>query len=123
MRFFTANREGGRRGYFDVSLRSLTKCKLFSQIAAPKPKNARRKTHLMANKHRRMAVLIKRAIVGYQEHTMIEFILEKIGSVIESSERHRREAFLATSVGLADLERRLRFLEAHGYPPHYEYRR
>jgi hypothetical protein len=46
---------------------------------------------------------------------MFVYILEKLSNWFESAERNRREAYLASSSDVVDLERRLRSLEAHGY--------
>jgi hypothetical protein len=47
---------------------------------------------------------------------MIAYFLEKLGSLLERSEQYRREAYLASSAYLADLVRRMRSLEANGFP-------
>lgn len=49
------------------------------------------------------------------ENIMFAYILEKLSNWFESAERSRREAYLASSSDIVDLERRLRSLEAHGY--------
>lgn len=46
---------------------------------------------------------------------MFAYILEKLSNWFESVERSRREAYLASSVDVVDLEQRLRSLEANGY--------
>lgn len=46
---------------------------------------------------------------------MFAYILEKLSTWFETAERNRREAYLASSSDIVDLERRLRSLEAHGY--------
>jgi hypothetical protein len=46
---------------------------------------------------------------------MFAYILEKISNWFDSAERSRRDAYLASSVDVADLERRLRSLESSGY--------
>lgn len=46
---------------------------------------------------------------------MFAYILEKISFWFESAERSRREAYLASSSDVVDLERRLRALESNGY--------
>ena len=46
---------------------------------------------------------------------MFAYILEKLSNWFESAERNRREAYLASSSDVVDLERRLRSLEAEGY--------
>lgn len=49
------------------------------------------------------------------ENIMFVYILEKLSNWFESAERNRREAYLAASSDVVDLERRLRSLAAHGY--------
>ena len=46
---------------------------------------------------------------------MFAYILEKLSNWFEAAERDRREAYLASSSDIVDLERRLRSLEVHGY--------
>lgn len=46
---------------------------------------------------------------------MLAYILEKLSNWFESAERARREAYLAASSDVVDLERRLRALESWGY--------
>lgn len=46
---------------------------------------------------------------------MIAYILETLSNWFESAERSRREAYLASSSDVVDLERRLRSLETNGY--------
>ena len=46
---------------------------------------------------------------------MIAYIVEKLSNWFESAERSRREAYLASSSDVVDLERRLRSLETNGY--------
>jgi hypothetical protein len=46
---------------------------------------------------------------------MFAYILEKLSNWFESAERDRREAYLASSTDVVDLERRLRSLESNGY--------
>jgi Protein of unknown function (DUF3563) len=46
---------------------------------------------------------------------MLAYILEKITNWFESAEQSRREAYLALSTDVVDLERRLRALESSGY--------
>ncbi|MEA3118834.1 MAG: hypothetical protein QOI13_2104 [Paraburkholderia sp.] len=46
---------------------------------------------------------------------MFAYILEKITNWFDSAERSRRDAYLATSADVFDLERRLRALENSGY--------
>lgn len=46
---------------------------------------------------------------------MFAYIIEKLSNWFESAERSRREAYLASSSDVVDLERRLRSLETDGY--------
>ncbi len=46
---------------------------------------------------------------------MFTYILEKISNWFDSAERSRRDAYLASSADVSDLERRLRALENSGY--------
>ncbi|HWX13184.1 MAG TPA: DUF3563 family protein [Trinickia sp.] len=46
---------------------------------------------------------------------MFAYIVEKISSWFDSAERSRRDAYLASSTDVFDLERRLRALENSGY--------
>ncbi|GLU30182.1 DUF3563 family protein [Trinickia caryophylli] len=46
---------------------------------------------------------------------MLAYILEKLSNWFEAAERRRREAYLASSTDIVDLERRLRALESNGY--------
>lgn len=46
---------------------------------------------------------------------MFAYILEKLSNWFESAERTRREAYLASSSDVVDLEKRLRALESNGY--------
>ncbi|HEX7684482.1 MAG TPA: DUF3563 family protein [Trinickia sp.] len=46
---------------------------------------------------------------------MFAYIIEKLSNWFESAERSRREAYLASSSDVVDLERRLRSLETNGY--------
>ncbi|RKP50585.1 DUF3563 family protein [Trinickia fusca] len=46
---------------------------------------------------------------------MFAYVLEQLSNWFESAERNRREAYLASSADIVDLEHRLRNLEAHGY--------
>lgn len=46
---------------------------------------------------------------------MLAFILEKISNWFERAERARREAYLASSADIIELEQRQRSLEANGY--------
>lgn len=49
------------------------------------------------------------------EKVMFAYILDKISNYFESAERSRREAYLASSADVADLEKRMRALENNGY--------
>ncbi|MFT4069286.1 DUF3563 family protein [Paraburkholderia sp.] len=46
---------------------------------------------------------------------MFAFLLEKLSTWFETAERERREAYLASSSDIVQLEQRIRSLEAHGY--------
>ena len=46
---------------------------------------------------------------------MLAYIIEKLSNWFESAERTRREAYLASSFDIVDLEKRLRALESNGY--------
>ena len=46
---------------------------------------------------------------------MVAYIIEKLSNWFESAERTRREAYLASSSDIVDLEKRLRALESNGY--------
>ena len=46
---------------------------------------------------------------------MIAFVIETLSSWFEAAERSRREAFLAESSDIVELERRIRSLETKGY--------
>jgi Protein of unknown function (DUF3563) len=46
---------------------------------------------------------------------MFAYILEKISNWFDSAEHSRREAYLASSPDVVDLERRQRALESSGY--------
>lgn len=48
-------------------------------------------------------------------NVMFAYIIEKLSNWFESAERSRREAYLASSSDVVDLERRLRSLETDGY--------
>jgi Protein of unknown function (DUF3563) len=73
--------------------------------------------HLIANKpgHSRV-LLIEPTNLPAIGDTMTAFILERLGSLLERSEHNRRDTFLASSADLAELERRMRFLETNGFP-------
>lgn len=49
------------------------------------------------------------------ENIMFAYVLEQLSNWFESAERNRREAYLASSTDIVELEHRLRNLEAHGY--------
>jgi hypothetical protein len=46
---------------------------------------------------------------------MFAYILEKLSNWFESAERSRREAYLAASTDIVQLEQRIRSLEKNGY--------
>jgi hypothetical protein len=46
---------------------------------------------------------------------MFAYVLEKLSTWFETAERDRREAYLASSSDIAQLEQRIRSLEANGY--------
>jgi hypothetical protein len=46
---------------------------------------------------------------------MFAYILEKLSSWFESAEHSRREAYLASSTDVVQLEQRIRSLETNGY--------
>jgi hypothetical protein len=46
---------------------------------------------------------------------MFAFILEKLSIWFETAERSRREAYLASSSDIVQLEQRIRSLETNGY--------
>jgi|HubBroStandDraft_5_1064220.scaffolds.fasta_scaffold54714_1 hypothetical protein len=47
---------------------------------------------------------------------MLAYLMEKLGSLLEQAEHSRRDAYLASSADIWDLERRMRSLEIDGYP-------
>jgi len=47
---------------------------------------------------------------------MLDALFEKLGKVFERAEHHTRDAYLADSVDLVDLENRMRALETEGCP-------
>ena len=49
------------------------------------------------------------------ENIMIAYIVEKLSNWFESAERNRREAYLAASSDIVQLEQRIRSLETSGY--------
>ncbi|MCP3727768.1 MULTISPECIES: DUF3563 family protein [Paraburkholderia] len=46
---------------------------------------------------------------------MFAFLLEKLSNWFETAERRRREAYLASSADIVQLEQRLRSIETNGY--------
>ncbi|WP_081884846.1 DUF3563 family protein [Paraburkholderia kururiensis] len=46
---------------------------------------------------------------------MFAYILDKLSTWFETAERNRREAYLAQSTDIVQLEQRLRSLESSGY--------
>ncbi|MEM5385429.1 DUF3563 family protein [Paraburkholderia phymatum] len=46
---------------------------------------------------------------------MIAFLVEKLSNWFETAERSRREAYLAASSDIVQLEQRIRSLETNGY--------
>jgi hypothetical protein len=48
------------------------------------------------------------------EHTMFAFLLHQVASFFERAEQRRRDAYLGSSSDLADLERRMRAVDADG---------
>ncbi|HKR45187.1 MULTISPECIES: DUF3563 family protein [Paraburkholderia] len=46
---------------------------------------------------------------------MFAFVLEKLSNWFETAERRRREAYLASSADIVQLEQRLRSIETNGY--------
>jgi hypothetical protein len=46
---------------------------------------------------------------------MFAYILEKLSNWFETAERRRREAYLAASSDIVQLEQRIRSLETNGY--------
>ncbi|APR37490.1 hypothetical protein BTO02_07145 [Paraburkholderia sp. SOS3] len=46
---------------------------------------------------------------------MFAYFLEKLGEWIERAEERRRHDYLARASDLADVERRMRRIERHGY--------
>ncbi len=51
----------------------------------------------------------------FLEIIMFAYILEKLSNWFEAAERRRREAYLASSVDIVQLEQRIRSLETNGY--------
>jgi hypothetical protein len=47
---------------------------------------------------------------------MFAFLLQKLGNVIEQAQQRRRDAYLASSSDLGDLERRMRAIDLNGRP-------
>jgi hypothetical protein len=48
------------------------------------------------------------------EHTMFAFVLQKLANFFERAEQRRRDAYLASSADLGDLERRMRAVDSRG---------
>jgi len=46
---------------------------------------------------------------------MFAFLIEKLSNWFETAERRRREAYLASSADIVQLEQRLRSIETNGY--------
>ncbi|MCX5542555.1 MULTISPECIES: DUF3563 family protein [Paraburkholderia] len=46
---------------------------------------------------------------------MFAFLLEKLSNWFETAERRRREAYLASSADMVQLEQRIRTIESNGY--------
>ncbi|OLL32516.1 hypothetical protein BTH42_05700 [Burkholderia sp. SRS-W-2-2016] len=46
---------------------------------------------------------------------MFAFLLETLSTWFETAERNRREAYLASSADIVQLEQRIRSLETNGY--------
>ncbi|MCP3706616.1 DUF3563 domain-containing protein [Paraburkholderia sp. CNPSo 3274] len=46
---------------------------------------------------------------------MFAFFLEKLSNWFETAERRRREAYLASSADMVQLEQRIRTIESNGY--------
>ncbi|CAG9239475.1 conserved hypothetical protein [Paraburkholderia tropica] len=46
---------------------------------------------------------------------MFAYLLEKLSTWFETAERRRREAYLASSSDIVQLEQRIRSLESNGY--------
>jgi Protein of unknown function (DUF3563) len=49
------------------------------------------------------------------ENIMFAYVLEKLSTWFETAERSRREAYLASSSDIVQLEQRIRSLETNGY--------
>jgi len=47
---------------------------------------------------------------------MLAYLLEKLGNLLERAEHSRRDAYLASSVDICELERRMRSIEINGCP-------
>jgi hypothetical protein len=56
-----------------------------------------------------------RSTVINLEHIMFAYLLEKLGVWMERAEQARRDAYLASSADLEELERRMQLLETKGY--------
>jgi uncharacterized protein DUF3563 len=52
---------------------------------------------------------------GPWRNIMIAFVVEKLSNWFESAEQSRREAYLAESADIVQLEQRIRELETNGY--------
>jgi hypothetical protein len=50
------------------------------------------------------------------EHIMFAYVLHQLASFFERSEQRRRDAYLASSSDLGDLERRMRTIDSNGRP-------
>ncbi|MDR3101398.1 MAG: DUF3563 family protein [Paraburkholderia sp.] len=46
---------------------------------------------------------------------MFAYLLEKLSNWFETAERRRRDAYLASSADIVQLEQRIRLIEMHGY--------
>jgi hypothetical protein len=46
---------------------------------------------------------------------MFAYLLEKLSTWFETAERRRREAYLASSADIVQLEQRIRSIETNGY--------
>jgi hypothetical protein len=49
------------------------------------------------------------------EYTMFADLIEKLGNLLEHAEHARRDAYLASSADLCELEHRMRSIEINGY--------
>ncbi len=48
------------------------------------------------------------------EYTMFAYLLKKLGELLDRAEHSRRDAYLASSVDIFELERRMRSTEING---------